>query len=137
MIITNAGDIPNAQISKVLGIVQGCSLLQTDASVQEEESGYRADDTYSDYENGVQESERERILRKSIQQVQTEKKHRNSGNDYSLLVESAYRHATERMKHNGDDLGADAIVNVWFKSQPVNATAREILVVGTAVALEK
>ena len=56
--------------------------------------------------------------------------------EYTRLLASAREEAIERMVHDADVLGADAIVNVRFVTSTVMQAASEILVYGTAVKLK-
>jgi uncharacterized protein YbjQ (UPF0145 family) len=55
---------------------------------------------------------------------------------YTELLNDAREEAMERMKKNGIDLGADAIVNVRIVTSMVSQMASEILIYGTAVKLD-
>ena len=55
---------------------------------------------------------------------------------YVTTMEEAREEAVERMKKNGEKLGADAIVNVRFTTSSVMQGAAEILAYGTAVTLK-
>lgn len=56
--------------------------------------------------------------------------------EYMELLEEAREAAVERMKKDGEELGADAIVNVRFMTSAISQGASEILVYGTAVKLK-
>ncbi len=53
--------------------------------------------------------------------------------EYTEMMGSARLTATERMKANAADLGADAVINVRYMTTSVVGTAAELLVYGTAV----
>jgi uncharacterized protein YbjQ (UPF0145 family) len=55
---------------------------------------------------------------------------------YTELLEESREQATERMKAQASQLGANAIVNVRFSTSSVAAGAAEIYVYGTAVTVE-
>jgi uncharacterized protein YbjQ (UPF0145 family) len=55
---------------------------------------------------------------------------------YTELLEDARKHATDRMKAQAKQMGANAIVNVRFSTSSVAAGAAEIYVYGTAVTVE-
>lgn len=55
---------------------------------------------------------------------------------YTELLEESRVQATERMKSQASQLGANAIVNVRFSTSSVAAGAAEIYVYGTAVTVE-
>jgi uncharacterized protein YbjQ (UPF0145 family) len=54
---------------------------------------------------------------------------------YTELLEESRAQATERMKAQATQLGANAIVNVRFSTSSVAAGAAEIYVYGTAVTV--
>ena len=54
---------------------------------------------------------------------------------YTELLEESREQATERMKAQAAQLGANAIVNVRFSTSSVAAGAAEIYVYGTAVTV--
>lgn len=54
---------------------------------------------------------------------------------YTELLEESREQATERMKAQAMQLGANAIVNVRFSTSSVAAGAAEIYVYGTAVTV--
>lgn len=54
---------------------------------------------------------------------------------YTELLEESRTQATERMKAQAGQLGANAIVNVRFSTSSVAAGAAEIYVYGTAVTV--
>jgi len=54
---------------------------------------------------------------------------------YTELLEESREQATERMKAQATQLGANAIVNVRFSTSSVAAGAAEIYVYGTAVTV--
>ena len=56
--------------------------------------------------------------------------------EYTKLMADAREQALERMKTDGQKLGADAILNVRFMTSAVMAGASEILAYGTAVKLK-
>ena len=53
--------------------------------------------------------------------------------EYTEMMGSARLTATERMKANAAELGADAVINVRYMTTSVVGTAAELLVYGTAV----
>ena len=55
---------------------------------------------------------------------------------YTELLEESRAQATERMKAQAAQMGANAIVNVRFSTSSVAAGAAEIYVYGTAVTVE-
>ena len=55
---------------------------------------------------------------------------------YTELLEESRTQATERMKAQASQMGANAIVNVRFSTSSVAAGAAEIYVYGTAVTVE-
>ncbi|WP_460843847.1 YbjQ family protein [Noviherbaspirillum agri] len=55
---------------------------------------------------------------------------------YTELLEESRKSATERMKAQARQMGANAIVNVRFATSSVAAGAAEIYVYGTAVTVE-
>ena len=55
---------------------------------------------------------------------------------YTELLEESREQATERMKAQASQMGANAIVNVRFSTSSVAAGAAEIYVYGTAVTVE-
>lgn len=55
---------------------------------------------------------------------------------YTELLEESREQATERMKAQASQMGANAIVNVRFSTSSVAAGAAEIYVYGTAVSVE-
>jgi uncharacterized protein YbjQ (UPF0145 family) len=55
---------------------------------------------------------------------------------YTELLTESRRQAIERMIAQGNELGADAIVNVRFSTSAVTAGAAEMFAYGTAVKLE-
>ena len=55
---------------------------------------------------------------------------------YTELLEESRNEATERMKKQAQQMGANAIVNVRFSTSSVAAGASEIYVYGTAVTVE-
>lgn len=54
---------------------------------------------------------------------------------YTELLEESREQATERMKAQAQQMGANAIVNVRFSTSSVAAGAAEIYVYGTAVTV--
>jgi uncharacterized protein YbjQ (UPF0145 family) len=56
--------------------------------------------------------------------------------EYTKLIADAREQALERMKADGERLGADAILNVRFMTSVVMSGASEILAYGTAVKLK-
>ena len=56
--------------------------------------------------------------------------------DYTKLLAEAREQALDRMVEEARDIGADAIVHVYFASSEIMNAASEILVYGTAVKLE-
>jgi len=56
---------------------------------------------------------------------------------YTELLQESRDEAIERMVHQAEELGANAVVNVRFSTSSVAAGAAEILCYGTAVLLEK
>lgn len=54
---------------------------------------------------------------------------------YTELLEESREQATERMKAQAEQMGANAIVNVRFSTSSVAAGAAEIYVYGTAVTV--
>jgi len=55
---------------------------------------------------------------------------------YTELLSESRDQATERMKDQAKQLGANAVVNVRFSTSSVAAGAAEIYVYGTAVTVE-
>ncbi len=55
---------------------------------------------------------------------------------YTELLQESRDEATERMKDQAKQLGANAILNVRFSTSSVAAGAAEIYVYGTAVSVE-
>lgn len=55
---------------------------------------------------------------------------------YTELLTEAREEATERMKAQASELGANAVVNVRFSTSSVTAGASEIYIYGTAVMVE-
>ena len=55
---------------------------------------------------------------------------------YTELLEDSRKHATDRMKAQAKQMGANAIVNVRFSTSSIAAGAAEIYVYGTAVTVE-
>ena len=56
--------------------------------------------------------------------------------EYTRLLAEAREDALERMVHDGESLGADAIINVRFTTSAVMQGCSEILAYGTAVKLK-
>ena len=56
--------------------------------------------------------------------------------EYTKLMADAREQALQRMKSDGEKLGANAILNVRFMTSAVMAGASEILAYGTAVKLK-
>lgn len=56
--------------------------------------------------------------------------------EYTKLQAMSREQALERMVHDGEDLGADAIINVRLTTSMVMQGASEILAYGTAVKLK-
>jgi uncharacterized protein YbjQ (UPF0145 family) len=57
--------------------------------------------------------------------------------EYSEMLTESRQKATQRMVQHGEELGADAIINVRFITSQVMQGAAELLVYGTAVKLQK
>lgn len=55
---------------------------------------------------------------------------------YTELLSEARREATERMIHQAQTLGANAIVNVRYATSSITAGAAEVYAYGTAVTVE-
>ena len=55
---------------------------------------------------------------------------------YTELLVEARRQATERMKAQASELGANAVINVRFSTASVAQGAAEILAYGTAIKVE-
>ncbi len=55
--------------------------------------------------------------------------------DYTVMLDKARDQAAERMVHQAESLGADAIVGVRFTTSQTMSGAAEILAYGTAVRL--
>lgn len=56
--------------------------------------------------------------------------------EYTKLQAQSREQAIQRMKHDGEKLGADAIVNIRLTTSMVMQGASEILAYGTAVKLK-
>lgn len=54
---------------------------------------------------------------------------------YTEMLEDARKRATDRMRSQAEDMGADAIVNVRYTTSQVMQGMSEILAYGTAVRL--
>jgi len=57
--------------------------------------------------------------------------------EYTKLMAEAREQAIDRMIHEAEGMGADAVVGVRFATSMVMAGAAEVLVYGTAVRLDK
>jgi len=57
--------------------------------------------------------------------------------EYTEMLTEARNAALQRMEWDGDNLGADAILNVRFVTSQVMSGAAELLAYGTAVKLER
>jgi uncharacterized protein YbjQ (UPF0145 family) len=55
---------------------------------------------------------------------------------YTELLTESRQQATERMKQQAEQLGANAVVNVRFATSSITQGAAELYVYGTAVRLE-
>ncbi|BCS98936.1 hypothetical protein DSLASN_45680 [Desulfoluna limicola] len=55
--------------------------------------------------------------------------------EYTEMMGSARSTATDRMKAQAEEMGADAVINVRYMTTSVVGTAAELLVYGTAVKL--
>jgi uncharacterized protein YbjQ (UPF0145 family) len=55
--------------------------------------------------------------------------------EYTVMLEEARRHATDRMVQNATAMGANAIVMMRFDSSEIGQTMSEIVAYGTAVVL--
>lgn len=55
---------------------------------------------------------------------------------YSELMVEARKEATERMRHEADQLGANAIVGMRYQTAEVMEGAAEVVAYGTAVVIE-
>lgn len=55
--------------------------------------------------------------------------------EYTEMMGSARTTATDRMKANAAEIGADAVINVRYMTTSVIGSAAELLVYGTAVKL--
>lgn len=55
---------------------------------------------------------------------------------YTELLNDARDEATERMKQEAREMGANAVVNVRFSTASVSAGASELYVYGTAVIIQ-
>jgi uncharacterized protein YbjQ (UPF0145 family) len=55
--------------------------------------------------------------------------------DYTKLMADAREEAIQRMREDGQKLGADAIVNIRFTTSTISQGAAEIMAYGTAVKL--
>ena len=55
---------------------------------------------------------------------------------YTELLNDAREEAMERMKHDAERMGADAVINVRIVTSMVSQMASEILIYGTAVKLD-
>ena len=56
--------------------------------------------------------------------------------EYTKLIAESREQATDRMKRQAADIGANAIVNVRYTTSSIMQSAAEILVYGTAVYTE-
>jgi len=56
--------------------------------------------------------------------------------EYTEMMSEAREIAFKRMMDKGEEMGADAIINVRFMTSSIMAAAAEILVYGTAVKLK-
>ncbi|MDY6958872.1 MAG: YbjQ family protein [Halobacteriota archaeon] len=56
--------------------------------------------------------------------------------EYTEMMSEAREIAYRRMIEKGEEMGADAIINVRFMTSSIMAAAAEILVYGTAVKLK-
>ena len=105
MILTNTDNIPNKEITELLGLVKGSTI--------------RAKHVGKDIVSGF------RML------VGGEMK------EYSQMLEEARSIALANMVSQGENLGADAIVNIRFSTSAIMQGAAEILVYGTAVKIKQ
>lgn len=105
MILTNTDNIPNKEITELLGLVKGSTI--------------RAKHVGKDIVSGF------RML------VGGEMK------EYSQMLEEARSIALANMVSQGENLGADAIVNIRFATSAIMQGAAEILVYGTAVKIKQ
>ena len=56
--------------------------------------------------------------------------------EYTTLLETARKHAIERLVQNAAAMGANAVVMMRFDSAEIGQTMSEIVAYGTAVVLE-
>jgi uncharacterized protein YbjQ (UPF0145 family) len=56
--------------------------------------------------------------------------------EYTSMVEDARRQAIDRMVHNANLMGGNAVVRMMFDSSEIGTSMSEIVAYGTAVVLE-
>jgi uncharacterized protein YbjQ (UPF0145 family) len=58
-------------------------------------------------------------------------------NEYTKMLAESREQALDRMIHDAEKLGANAIIGVHFASSSIASGAAEMLVYGTAVVVEE
>ena len=104
MIITTTENIPNREITEILGIARGSTV--------------RAKSVASDFMAGLKNFVGGEL------------------DEYTKLQAQAREQALQRMTHDAQKLGADAIVNIRLTTSTITQGASEILAYGTAVKLK-
>jgi uncharacterized protein YbjQ (UPF0145 family) len=56
--------------------------------------------------------------------------------EYTELLETARKHALERLVENATSMGANAVVRMLFDSSEIGQTMSEIVAYGTAVVIQ-
>ncbi len=142
MIITNVDTVPGKKISEILGIVRG-NVVGTKPVSESFFSGLKeamlsavslAPRIITGEEVGLVPSEELRHTGKEDEK-QSPAATPNELEDYSCLLTRLRDTALSRMVENGQERGADAVVQVRFDVSVISPRVLEVCAYGTAVKL--